>query len=74
MNQRSVRRERTQNQLSRRSSVLATCAVRSGVQDGAARFASLDKGKAGELRRQVAEIAEASGLDVKVRRSRHIRV
>ena len=31
--------------------------------------ASLDKGKAGELRRQVAEIAEASGLDVKVRRS-----
>ena len=32
-------------------------------------IASLDKGKAGELRRQVAEIAEASGLDVKVRRS-----
>ena len=31
--------------------------------------ASLDKNKAGELRRQVAEIAEASGLDVKVRRS-----
>ena len=31
--------------------------------------ASLDKGKAGELRRQVAEIAKASGLDVKVRRS-----
>ena len=31
--------------------------------------ASLDKGKAAELRRQVAEIAEASGLDVKVRRS-----
>ena len=31
--------------------------------------ASLDKGKAGELRRQVAEIAQASGLDVKVRRS-----
>ena len=31
--------------------------------------ASLDKGKAGELRRQCAEIAEASGLDVKVRRS-----
>ena len=32
-------------------------------------IASLDKGKAAELRRQVAEIAEASGLDVKVRRS-----
>ena len=32
-------------------------------------IASLDKNKAGELRRQVAEIAEASGLDVKVRRS-----
>ena len=32
-------------------------------------MASLDKGKAGELRRQVAEIAQASGLDVKVRRS-----
>ena len=31
--------------------------------------ASLDKNKASELRRQVAEIAEASGLDVKVRRS-----
>ena len=31
--------------------------------------ASLDKGKAAELRRQVAEIAEASNLDVKVRRS-----
>ena len=31
--------------------------------------ASLDKNKAAELRRQVAEIAEASGLDVKVRRS-----
>ena len=31
--------------------------------------ASLDKGKAAELRRQVAEIAEASGLDVKIRRS-----
>ena len=31
--------------------------------------ASLDKGKAGELRRQVADIAAASGLDVKVRRS-----
>ena len=31
--------------------------------------ASLDKNKAGELRRQCAEIAEASGLDVKVRRS-----
>ena len=31
--------------------------------------ASLDKGKASELRRQVADIAEASGLDVKVRRS-----
>ena len=32
-------------------------------------IASLDKNKAGELRRQVAEIAAASGLDVKVRRS-----
>ena len=32
-------------------------------------IASLDKGKAGELRRQVAEITEASGLDVRVRRS-----
>ena len=32
-------------------------------------IASLDKNKAAELRRQVAEIAEASGLDVKVRRS-----
>ena len=31
--------------------------------------ASLDKGKAGELRRQVAEIAEASGLDVRIRKS-----
>ena len=31
--------------------------------------ASLDKGKAAELRRQVAEIAEASGLDVTARRS-----
>ena len=31
--------------------------------------ASLDKNKAGELRRQCAEIAAASGLDVKVRRS-----
>ena len=31
--------------------------------------ASLDKNKAGELRRQCAEIAEASGLDVKMRRS-----
>ena len=31
--------------------------------------ASLDKGKAAELRRQVAEIAEASSLDVKIRRS-----
>ena len=31
--------------------------------------ASLDKGKAAELRRQVAEIAEASHLDVKIRRS-----
>ena len=32
-------------------------------------IASLDKGKAAELRRQVAEIAEASGLDVRIRRS-----
>ena len=32
-------------------------------------IASLDKGKAAELRRQCKEIAEASGLDVKVRRS-----
>ena len=32
-------------------------------------IASLDKNKAGELRRQVAEIAQASGLDVRVRRS-----
>ena len=32
-------------------------------------IASLDKNKAGELRRQVAEIAQASGLDVKVRRT-----
>ena len=32
-------------------------------------IASLDKNKAGELRRQVTEIAAASGLDVKVRRS-----
>ena len=31
--------------------------------------ASLDKGKAAELRRQCADIAAASGLDVKVRRS-----
>ena len=32
-------------------------------------IASLDKGKAAELRRQVAEIAEASHLDVRIRRS-----
>ena len=32
-------------------------------------IASLDKNKAGELRRQVADIAQASGLDVKVRRT-----
>ena len=32
-------------------------------------IASLDKGKAGELRKQVAEIALASGLDVKIRRT-----
>ena len=32
-------------------------------------IASLDKGKAAELRRQVAEIADASNLDVRVRRS-----
>ena len=32
-------------------------------------IASLDKGKAGELRRQVAEIAEASNLDIRIRRS-----
>ena len=32
-------------------------------------IASLDKGKAGELRRQVAEIAEASRLDIRIRRS-----
>ena len=32
-------------------------------------IASLDKNKAGELRRQCKEIAEASGLDVKIRRS-----
>ena len=32
-------------------------------------IASLSKEKAGELRRQVREIAEASGLDVKIRRS-----
>ena len=32
-------------------------------------IASLDKGKAGELRRQVKEIAEASSLDVRIRRS-----
>ena len=31
--------------------------------------ASLDKGKANELRKQVEQVAEASGLDVKVRRS-----
>ena len=31
--------------------------------------ASLDKGKAAELRRQVAEIAEASGLELKIRKS-----
>ena len=31
--------------------------------------ASLDKGKAGELRRQVAEIAQASGLEVRIRKS-----
>ena len=36
-------------------------------------IASITKEKAGELRRQVREIAEASGLDVKIRRSRHIR-
>ena len=34
-----------------------------------ARIASLSKEKAGELRRQVSEIAEASGLDVRIRRS-----
>ena len=32
-------------------------------------IASLSKEKAGELRRQVSEIAESSGLDVKIRRS-----
>ena len=32
-------------------------------------IASLDKGKAGELRRQVAEIAEVSKLDIRIRRS-----
>ena len=32
-------------------------------------IASLDRGKASELRRQVAEISAASGLDVRVRRS-----
>ena len=32
-------------------------------------IASIDKNKAGELRRQCKEIAEASGLDVKIRRS-----
>ena len=32
-------------------------------------IASLDKGKAAELRRQVAEIAEASALDIRIRRS-----
>ena len=32
-------------------------------------IASLDKGKAGELRRQVAEIAETSKLDIHIRRS-----
>ena len=32
-------------------------------------IASLDKGKAGELRQQVADIAEASNLDVRIRRS-----
>ena len=32
-------------------------------------IASLDKNKAGELRRQVAEIGQASGLDVKIRRT-----
>ena len=32
-------------------------------------IASLDKGKAGELRKQVAQIAESSGLDVRVRRT-----
>ena len=32
-------------------------------------IASLDKGKAGELRRQVAEIADASNLDLRIRRS-----
>ena len=32
-------------------------------------IASLDKGKAGELRRQVAEIAETSHLDIHIRRS-----
>ena len=32
-------------------------------------IASLDKGKAAELRRQVADIAEASHLDVRIRRS-----
>ena len=32
-------------------------------------IASLDKGKAAELRRQVAEIATASGLDLRIRRS-----
>ena len=32
-------------------------------------IASLSKEKAGELRKQVAQIAEASGLDVKIRRS-----
>ena len=32
-------------------------------------IASLDKNKAGELRKQVAQIAESSGLDVRVRRT-----
>ena len=68
MNPRSRRLGRTQNRRSRRSSVSATCAVHCRRPGWRGAIASLDKNKAGELRRQVADIAQASGLDVKVRR------
>ena len=69
MNPRSRRLGRTQNRRSRRSSVSVTCAVHCGVRDGAARLRLSGQEKAGELRRQVADIAQASGLDVKIRRT-----
>ena len=65
----SARPERTRNQLSRLCWPLAILCgpLRHPGWRGA--IASLDKNKAGELRRQVAEIAEASGLAVKIRKS-----